>query len=147
MSDAPTNGEFATNTHWYYIFNKGGSAWLSAGEGYLSSEQLTLSNTTQPTDDYGLWAVVGDDTNGYKFYNKGKGATYVLGMSTTANDGNSSAKMVDASSTDDNYGVTDFDFHSSYCTDDTYWVPAAHGTNRAWNRQSGKLVFWNSDMA
>ncbi len=147
MSDAPTNGEFATNTHWYYIKNKGGNAWLSAGEGYLSSEQLTLSNTTQPSDDYGLWAVVGDDTNGYKFYNKGKGATYVLGMSTTANDGNSSAKMVSASSTDDSYGVTDFDFHASYCTDDTYWVPAAHGTNRAWNRQGGKLVFWNSDQA
>ncbi len=153
MSDAPTNGEFATNTHWYYIQNKGGSnggyqkVWLSAGENYLTSELLTLSNTTQPTDDYGLWAIVGDETNGYKFYNKGKGATYVLGMSTTANDGNSSAKMVAASSTDDSYGVTDFDFHKSYCTDDTYWVPAAHGTNRAWNQQGGKLVFWNSDQA
>ena len=153
VSDAPTNGEFATNTHWYYIQNKGGSnggyqkVWLSAGEDYLTSELLTLKNSTQPTDDYGLWAIVGDDTNGYKFYNKGKGATYVLGMSTTGNDGNSSAKMVDASSTDDSYGVTDFDIHASYCKDDTYWVPAAHGTNRAWNQQSGKLVFWNSDMA
>ncbi len=147
VSTAPTNGEFASDTHWYYIQNKSSKGWLSAGDDYLSSEKLTLTNTTQPTDDYGLWAVVGDDTNGYKFYNKGKGATYVLGMSTTGNDTNSSAKMVDASSTDETYGVTGFDIHASYCTDDTYWVPAAHGTTRAWNLQGGNLVFWNSDQA
>lgn len=147
VSDAPTSDGFAENTRWYYIQNKSSKGWLSAGDDYLSSEKLTLSNTTQPTDDNGLWAVVGDESNGYKFYNKGKGASYVLGMSTTGNDGSSSAKMVDASSTDATYGVTGFDFHASYCTDDTYWVPAAHGTTRAWNLQGGNLVFWNSDQA
>ncbi len=153
VSPAPTDGEFASSTHWYYIMNKGGSnggyqkVWLSAGDGYLSSEQLTLSNSTQPTDEYGWWCVVGNETDGYKFYNKGKGASYVLGMSTSGNDTSSGAKMVEASSTDATYGVTDFDIHASYCSDDTYWVPAAHGTNRAWNQQSGRLVFWDSDQA
>lgn len=153
VSPAPTDGNFDSSTHWYYIQNKGGSnggyqkVWLSAGEGYLSGELLTLSNSTQPSDDYGLWAVVGDEANGYKFYNKGKGVSFVLGMSTSGNDKSSSAKMVDASSTDATYGVTDFDIHASYCKDDTYWVPAAHGTTRAWNQQGGKLVFWDSDMA
>ncbi len=156
VSPAPADGNFDSSTHWYYIKNKGGAnasagqvqnVWLSTGDDYLTDGKLALKNTTQPTDESGWWCIVGNETDGYKFYNKAKGASYVLGMSTTANMTSSSAKMVDVSSADADYGVTNFDFHASYCSDDTYWVPAAHGTTRAWNQQSQLLVFWNSDQA
>ena len=91
ISDAPTSEGWAENTHWYYIQNgkvdqhhaKQGY-WSPASDYLYTSNGTTLgmimNNDTKPTDDYGKWCVVGDDTNGYKFYNKGEGTTKVLGI-------------------------------------------------------------------
>ncbi len=110
ISDAPTTSGWAENTHWYYIQN-GFTDDYHSTQGYWSTNSayiyestggLTTINETKPTDDYGLWCVVGDDTNGYKFYNKGEGTTKVLGI--TGSEENAWMKMYEDNTTTD--GVT-----------------------------------------
>lgn len=88
ISDAPnSDGTWASNTQWYLIrvaLTDGyhpKKAYLSTNEDYVNTNGLLLTNETVPTNDNGLWCIVGDNTNGYKFYNKGEGTTKVLGVS------------------------------------------------------------------
>lgn len=101
ISDAPEGGNWAENTQWYLIRVTATDDW-HRNAGYLSTEQANLSDTDLctdqtaiPTTDKGLWCVVGDETNGYKFYNKGEGTTKVLGVATT-----DKAKLFDATAAD-----------------------------------------------
>ena len=102
ISDAPnSDGTWASNTQWYLIrvaltdgyHPKAG--YLSTDEGYTHTNGLLLTNETCPATDKGLWCIVGDKTNGYKFYNKGEGTTKVLGISETSK----WSKMYETSST------------------------------------------------
>lgn len=99
ISDAPnSDGTWASNTQWYLIrvaLTDGyhpKKAYLSTNENYVNTNGLLLTNETVPTDDKGLWCIVGDKTNGYKFYNKSEGTTKVLGVSDWS-------KMYETSST------------------------------------------------
>lgn len=103
ISGAPnSDGTWASNTQWYLIrvaltdgyHPKAG--FLSTDEGYINANGLLLSNDAVPTADKGLWCIVGDNTNGYKFYNKGEGTTKVLGISETSK----WSKMYETSSTE-----------------------------------------------
>lgn len=102
ISDAPnSDGTWASNTHWYLIRvaltdgSHQNAGFLSTDENYINTNGLLLSNKAVPTNDKGLWCIVGDDTNGYKFYNKGEGTTKVLGMSEKSK----WSKMYETSST------------------------------------------------
>ena len=102
ISDAPSSdGTWASNTQWYLIrvaLTDGyhpNAGFLSTDENYVNANGLLLSNKTVPTNDKGLWCIVGDNTNGYKFYNKGEGTTKVLGISETSK----WSKMYETSST------------------------------------------------
>jgi hypothetical protein len=68
-----------SNAKWYTI-KVGNGGFLSTASGYMSGGYLTLSNTKEDTGDNGLWTYMGNDADGYSFYNKAKGANYVLGM-------------------------------------------------------------------
>lgn len=100
FSDAPSNGTWASNTQWYLIrvaYTDGyhpKAGYLNTEDGYTNGNGLLLNNDAVPTTDKGLWCIVGDETNGYKFYNKGEGTSKVLGVSGWS-------KMYDVSSTDD----------------------------------------------
>ena len=75
---APQNGQWAEGTVWYRIKTK--NNYSLRADVLTSNGHLALSNTTDANSDIALWCVVGDETNGYRFYNKAKGTEVVLGM-------------------------------------------------------------------
>ena len=100
-----------------------------------------LSNKTVPTNDKGLWCIVGDDTNGYKFYNKGEGTTKVLGVSDWS-------KMYETSSTGS--VAMSFDIANSTADSKAHCVKF-HGKSDGdywWNNSDGggcHLSYWKKD--
>lgn len=71
------NAETAT---WYRMrLSDGLERYISAQAGYVDDDNnLLLSNNTPPADYAGLWTMVGNETDGYKFYNYTAGADYAL---------------------------------------------------------------------
>lgn len=148
ISDAPSGGQWAANTTWYKIKIDGTSnRYWSVDKNYTDvNGYLKLSNTTEPTNLAGLWCVVGDVVNGYKFYNAAKGTNYVL--STTGSDGGASTKMVATSSVGSL--VTNFDIcttqYSSATT--TSWAVKDKDSDYNYlNYRNPYLAHWNSDGA
>ena len=149
FSDAPSDGTWASNTQWYLIrvaitdgyHPKAG--YLNTEYGYTNGNGLLLTNDAVPTTDKGLWCIVGDETNGYKFYNKGEGTSKVLGVSNWS-------KMYDASSTED--VAMSFDIASSTAKSTAYCVKF-HGKSDGdywWNNSDGggcHLSFWKNDAS
>ena len=137
ISDAPDGEIWATNTQWYLIKTAATDGWHPTA-GYLSTDAAYISDTdirtdiaTLPTNDNGLWCIVGNESSGYKIYNKAEGTSKVLGFSAAS----SYARMYETSAE----GVTsDFDLASStYAT--TPWAGCVkkHGTN-AWLNNANK---------
>ena len=149
FSDAPSDGTWASNTQWYLIrvaytddyHPKAG--YLNTEDGYTNGNGLLLNNDAVPTTDKGLWCIVGDETNGYKFYNKGEGTSKVLGVSGWS-------KMYDVSSTDDI--AMSFDIASSTAISKAHCVKF-HGKSDGdywWNNSDGggcHLSFWKNDAS
>lgn len=158
-SVAPSNGSFATDTHWFTIRLRGT---------YLSVENVDADsyfysgngfNTINNTIDKGLWCVVGDNTKGYKFYNKSVGPTKVLAINYVSYDGsdgagaNARAKMVDASTENattegaDNW-LTTFDLYKNVTSNvGGYSVSVKGLTNYYLNQRSPYLAFWINSKA
>lgn len=144
FSDAPSDGTWASNTQWYLIrvaltdgyHPKAG--YLNTEDDYTNGNGLLLNNDAVPTTDKGLWCIVGDETNGYKFYNKGEGTSKVLGVSNWS-------KMYDASSTED--VAMSFDIASSTAKSTAYCVKF-HGKSDGdywWNNSDNggcHLSYW-----
>ena len=139
VSDAPTDGQWAANTTWFQIKNQKDKvirADALTNEGYLS-----LGIGTVTSGDAGLWCIVGDAENGYKFYNRAKGADVVLGM--TGSEASAAAIFVAIGT--EGY-TTAFDIVAS--TDDGYWCVKEHGsTNNYWNQRDPRLAYWKHDNA
>ena len=149
FSDAPSDGTWASNTQWYLIrvaytddyHPKAG--YLNTEDGYTNGNGLLLNNDAVPTTDKGLWCIVGDETNGYKFYNKGEGTSKVLGVSGWS-------KMYDVSSTDDI--AMSFDIASSTAISKAHCVKF-HGKSDGdywWNnsdRGGCHLSYWKNDAS
>lgn len=120
-SPAPTAGEWDADTKWYKIKIKGN--YWSIGRSYADDNgYMKANNTTAPTDPNGLWCIVGNAADGYKFYNMAMGTDYVF--STQGIDAaQAQAKMVEATSS----LVTTFDIMRSgtdgYCA-------KAHGSDK-----------------
>ena len=147
ISSAPVDGNWAEGTQWYLIrvaftddyHPKAG--FLSTDESYINSNGLLLNNEIVPTNDKGLWCIVGDDTEGYKFYNKGEGTTKVLGVSDWS-------KMYETSSTES--VATSFDIANSTADSKAHCVKF-HGKsdgNYWWNnsdRNGCHLSYWQHE--
>lgn len=137
ISDAPDGENWATNTQWYLIKTAATDGWhptagyLSTDAAYISDADIRTDIATLPTNDNGLWCIVGNESSGYKIYNKAEGTSKVLGFSAAS----SFARMYETSAE----GVTsDFDLASStYAT--TPWAGCVkkHGTN-AWLNNANK---------
>lgn len=154
-STAPSNGSFAADTHWFTICLRGtflsvenadNNSYLYSGNGFK-----TINNTI----DKGLWCVVGDETKGYKFYNKSVGPTKVLAINYVSSGPNSNAlgpnaraKMVDASTENattegaDNW-LTSFNIHKNETKNVGAFSVSVKGlTNYYLNQRSPYLAFW-----
>lgn len=92
VSDAPatTNGgRWATNVKWYFLHflnsdehHTAGYMGTSGNQFINANGQLLLNGTDKPMSSAGLWCFVGDDENGYKFYNRNTGISKVLSITT-----------------------------------------------------------------
>ena len=140
------NNAFAQGTTWYtlqigangyVIDNNNGATYIA-----LDDVKSDVSNDAQ------LWAFTGDDTNGYKLYNKQAGTSKVLAAPTTMNGTTGSASypiLVDASSVPSGY--TDlwlFQRSSDLGDGDTYYYMYEKGyPSNKLNNRDNILAFWN----
>ncbi len=140
ISDAPVDGNWAENTTWYKIQNKKESEWLSTSVAYCNTgNYLVLTNRNEPNDDYGLWCIVGDVTNGFKFYNKGEGTSKALSGSRSSNSGSASFIMSESTDVDN----VKFDIANSLKAG--YIIIKDHNNgNNYWNHRDNNLAYWNS---
>lgn len=144
MSDAPSDGQWAENTHWYTIKNKKGSTYyyLSTASTHTDADgNLMIKGTTKNAQ--GIWCVVADGT-GYKFYNYAEGTGKVLGM--TGDEASGRAKMYDASASNDGVWTTFYYNAMTNTAPDGNEANAfriAETGNKYWNERGGYLAFWN----
>lgn len=154
-SAAPSNSSFAADTHWFTIYLRGtylsvenvdANSYLYGGNGF---------NIINNTIDKGLWCVVGDETKGYKFYNKSVGPTKVLAINYVNGDtgGDARAKMVDASTENATTGgadnwLTTFNIHKNVTSNVGGFSVSVKGlTNYYLNQRGSYLAFWISPKA
>ena len=144
VSGAPADGKWSDNTTWYFIQNKKGGV-VSTDAAYCNTNgKLLLNNSTIPTENYAkaLWCVVGDETNGYKFYNKESGTSKVLLASRSLNSGDASFSMADATGAAGEY----FDIANSQKAG--YIIVKDHNNeNNYWNDRGSNLAYWNNTGA
>ena len=124
-----------SNARWYTIKVANGG-YLCTKSGYMDGIYLLLNNNTEDTSDNGLWTFIGNDTDGYTFYNKAKGENYVLGMS--GNEAQGRAKMVAATS---QLSVTKFDKGKN---GNGFWIKDHGSESKYWNKRGNYLAYWNN---
>lgn len=147
VSGAPSNGQWAENTHWYTItlFNNSDYYFRSDEDGTDPDGNLLLRETTKSAD--ALWCVVKDGDN-YTFYNYVDGPSKVLGStgSTTGKEGSGGRLKMYAKGTEG--VVTSYTrANGKYSVSgdaDAFCEPR---TNHYFNYRDGYLSFWNNDGA
>lgn len=147
VSGAPSNGQWAENTHWYTItlFNNSDFYFRSDEDGTDPDGNLLLRETTKSAD--ALWCVVKDGDN-YAFYNYVDGPSKVLGStgSTTGKEGSGGRLKMYAKGTEG--VVTSYTrANGKYSVSgdaDAFCEPS---TNHYFNYRDGYLSFWNSNDA
>ena len=165
-SNAPVDGAWDLNTKWYFINFPNSDAYHSGG--YLAAEgsdflsttkfdsgksngYLLIKQTEKPIKYSALWCLVGDEENGFTFYNR-INPNLKLGFS------GGKAWLYDASKT---YSDVYFSFKHDFSTSAKYpgksvfyyTTNTAEGgtTKNYWNNQdaggsySDYLTKWNSD--
>ena len=139
-------GAFAKGTTWYTL-QIAANGFVIADNGTADHIEL-VEYISDATDDAQLWAFAGDNTNGYKLYNKQAGAAKVLAAPTkmTGSTGSTSYPiLVDADAVPEGY--TDmwlFTTSSDLGAGDTFFYMYEKGypSNKLNNREN-KLAFWN----
>lgn len=146
-SAAPDDNGFAADTHWYTMWLRG--CYISVGN-VDNDSYLKVSNSFDPFNDIdkALWCIVGDETKGYKLYNKSEGPTKVLAVKYITSDGSAYTKMVDANTVDatekgeGKWRVT-FDFHKNTGNEvGGYTISAKGVTNYYLNKRDPYLACW-----
>ena len=145
ISAAPDSSTGTTiwdeDTKWYKLKTNSGSwRYVDTNHAYCDANGNFQLNKTASSDALSaLWAVEGNETEGYKFYNMATGPGKVLGV--TGSEQNARTKMVDK----DNPGngvTTAFDIAYHY---DGNWYIKKHGTaNEYLNYRNAYLALWNS---
>lgn len=125
-----------SNAKWYTI-KVGNGGYLSFKSGYRDGVNLLLSNTTEDTSDNGLWTFIGNETDGYSFYNKYRGENYVLGMS--GSEASARAKLVAESNTTT---ITKFDIGTN---GEGFWIKVHGSEHQYWNKRGNYLAFWDNE--
>lgn len=161
VSDAPatTNGgRWATNVKWYFLHFVNSDEYHTAGymgtsgDLYINANgQLLLNGTEKPMSSAGLWCFVGNDENGYKFYNRNTGISKVL--SITPSDATGGVAKMLAEGTDGQMQF--FDYAASTSTNENLTGKATfkfHGDGNYYLNNSDKaptchVAVWNDTRA
>lgn len=146
-SSAPSNDSWASDTKWYKMSL--GGKYLSAYSTDHNGNLLDNAATAEGAGAY--WCVVGDETNGYKFYNRAAGPNKVFGIVSILTDNSKdltrasfyTSATVSASSE----VSTTFDL-GLYTNSTTEYHVKRHGNgNYYWNQRNNYLGYWNSTAA
>ena len=150
-SSKPTSTGFAENTHWY-IMKLDDKFVTIENVDDANNIKLTADNTLTNTDitsGADRWCIVGDATNGYKFYNQKAGVDKVFGIKNiniNGNEGGDARTQMYASTTThstDNNGVgTLFDIKTKDNVNNVYYVSLKGTTNRYWNQRDNYVSYW-----
>ena len=147
VSDAPANGEWpAEGMHWYTIKNHN-NHYLKGNATVTESNIAKLVLNSGVNDIYAVWCVVGNETEGYKFYNyKTK---KFISMVDNDDDNNTYGYLSD---TERDREICKFELVQSYLNNKSgYWCVKAKGsTNSFWTenaQRDSKLAFWKNNMA
>ena len=146
-SEAPSNGEWASNTTWYRMSLHG--KYLSAYDATINGD-IKNQSAAQLSGAGAYWCVVGDATSGYKFYNRAAGPGRVLGIHKgLLSDGNSRAFFC-ASSTNgtssDPVGTL-FSISAVSGKPTEFNIKLNGGENYYWNDRDNYLSYWNTTLA
>ena len=132
------------DTKWYKL-KMDANSWRYVDTNYAycdASGDFQLNKTASSDALSALWAVEGNETDGYKLYNMATGPGKVLGV--TGSEAGARTKMVDK----DNPGAnvtTAFDITYHY---DGNWYIKKHGTtNEYLNNRFYNLALWNESAA
>lgn len=131
---------WADGTKWYKMkMNSSSWRYLDTGVNYCDANgNLKITNTATPNGLSSLWAITGNATDGYSFYNMATGPGKVLGL--TGADANARVKMYDATSPGDGV-ITTFDITWHV---DGYWYIKQHGDNNQYiNNRNYYVALWN----
>lgn len=125
-------------TTWYkMVINSAGWRYLDTSASYCDGNgSLKMTNTAEANNLNSYWAITGNDTNGYKFYNAAAGPSKVLGV--TGGEGGARMTMVAEGA---NGYTTSFDItlHT-----DGYLYIKKHGTgNNYINCRDGYVALWD----
>ncbi|MGM9843813.1 MAG: hypothetical protein ACI30S_06300, partial [Muribaculaceae bacterium] len=145
VSAAPTTTDGVTvwnaDTKWYKLkMDSSKQRYVESSGSYTDAlGKMILTNTVSSSLFTGAWAVVGDDTNGYQFYNMGEGPSKVLGVS--GSEGSARFSMVDVATPGDGVTTTfDITAHT-----DGKWYIKKHGTTNDYiNNRAYYVALWNS---
>lgn len=150
-SSEPTNAGFdKNNTHWYIMKLDNKFVTIENVDGndikLTADNELTNTHINLGADQ---WCIVGDATNGYKFYNKYAGADKVFGIKNiriNEKEGGYARTQMYASTTTnstDNDGVgTLFNIKTKDNVNNVYYVSLKGTTNRYWNQRDGYVSYW-----
>lgn len=146
-SSAPSNGSWASDTKWYKMSL--GGKYLSAYSTDHNGSLLDNAATVEGAGAY--WCVVGDETNGYKFYNRAAGPNKVFGIvSALTNDDNDVTRAsfyTSATVSASSEVSTTFDL-GLYTNSTNEYHAKRHGNgNYYWNQRGKYLGYWNSTSA
>ena len=153
------SSEASENAHWYVITLDNfiiSSADLDCANGGKFS--MKSKSVIDAVKDASLWCIVGDDTNGYKLYNKAKvnGEYQILALNNSSTThagqyGASRAKLVSSStesSTADNADGCAFDIREKGASyPNIYCIRLHNTTNRYFNNRDNNLSYWQDDAA
>lgn len=137
VSPAPVGGKFHYASK-AFTMKVGNGGYVTTAA--MTSSAFTLGNTAVPTTEAGYWVATGNDTQGYTFYNIGKGADYVLGIS--GSEDNARAKLYKADSV-----PADVTTKFKYTTNQQGAAVFYSGTSNTWNKRGNYLALWNSTQA
>ena len=140
LSDAPSNGQFAENTHWYL---------LTLSNSYLRYDANT-NEVPAGTKGYGneyWWAFTKGDNGAVKVYNKAAGANKVLSAGNPNGDGNTGgntrAQLLDINEIPEgNNTMWDLTASTSIAGQDGFNLDREGNESVKANLRDGYMAFW-----
>ena len=141
FSQPLVNDEFAANTTWFRLrLHDELQRYISAQPAYMDdNNHLKLTNNTPPSDNAGLWAVVGNATDGYKFYNRAWGPKYAL--KTEGNEDAARSYMAEVSKS------STYDIVQQQGDYKFYVKVKGETADKYLNYRDGYLATWNTGLA
>lgn len=132
---------WASSVKWLRMkINSNSWSYVETGSLYRDDQGLTIDHSNPSKNLSALWAIAGNEQNGYQFYNLQAGPTKVLGL--TGSEQNARVNMVNAASPGDGVTTT---FDITYNENNGFWYIKKHGDNNGYiNCRRPYIALWDS---